>query len=137
MKLLAFIPFLLNACSGYQKDFRKAQVPAEGVTGPWKGSWSSEVNGHHGPLWCLVSRDDEKPDQWVFRYRAGWGLLAFGDYRHEVTAVKDGEKLPLDDSMELPGGFGTYEIDGALTPENFRATYRSEKDHGTLVLTRP
>lgn len=128
---------LLTACSPYQRDFRKAEVPKEGVEGPWVGEWKSEVNGHHGPLWCLVTEDAVEKGTWHFRYRAGWGVLKFGDYTHRFQAARAGEDLPIDAEMELPGGWGTFRVKGRLTAERFEARFESEDDRGTMNLRRP
>lgn len=131
--------FLLASCSSYQRDFRKASLtkPSPSPTGTWKGTWKSEVNGHHGPLWCIITRDPSAPDTYNFRYRAGWGIFQFGDYTHRIVTQKEDRTLPLDHSMTLPKGFGTYQIEGKVTPEEFQATYSGEGDRGTLQLRRP
>ncbi|YCM46232.1 hypothetical protein V2O64_09390 [Verrucomicrobiaceae bacterium 227] len=139
--LAAFPLSLLVSCSGYQRDFKSAASefqPAKTPEGPWKGTWRSEVNGHHGPLWCLVSNDHMAPKIWHFRYRAGWGVLQFGDYTHSVeTKLKTGGTLPLDSAMTLPKNFGTYAVKGQLTPTQFSVRYEGSGDRGTMTLTRP
>ena len=60
-------------------------------TGPWVGTWKSDWNGHEGPLWCIVSETPNQPGSYDFRYRAGWGVLKFGNYVH---TVKVAEKTP-------------------------------------------
>ncbi len=146
MKPLAFLSALLSwscAGSGYMKDFKQAAAelpdPPTSAEGPWRGSWKSDVNGHEGPLWCIVSPNPDQPGHYDFRYRAGWGILSFGDYVHTapVETGPDGS-LRLDDAMELPGGFGNYQVEGKVTPTEFDAEYRAEQgDHGTFELQRP
>ena len=139
----AFTALLLGSlisCSPYQMDFQKearAFKPNGTPEGPWKGTWRSEVNGHNGPLWCLVSRDPKKPTEWTFRYRAGWGVLQFGDYKHPVTGTFAKGVLPIDGSMELPDDWGVYEVKGRLTPTKFDMRFKSKGDKGTMTLTRP
>lgn len=131
---------LLASCSGYQRDFRsavRAHQKSTSPEGPWKGEWKSEVNGHHGPLWCLVSKEPQS-DVWKFRYRAGWGVLQFGGYTHRITArlMKNGS-LPVKGKMTLPNNFGTYSVEGQLTDQRFTLDYKGNGDRGTMVLTRP
>lgn len=147
MGIMRFLPVLLLLCllpscvSRYERDFRKA---AEGqaasptkVTGPWIGEWRSEANGHHGPLWCMVS--EAGSGQYDFRYRAGWGQLQFGDYTHRVNATPAGDgSLPFSGSLDLPGGVGVHEVKGVLKPNSFDARFQSERgDRGTMILRRP
>lgn len=128
-------------CSSYPRDFREAAArqpkPATSVVGPWKGEWRSEANGHHGPLWCLIDVDDR--GRHAFRYRAGWGAMRFGDYTHEPTTEADGSgRIRFSGEMALPGGAGTYAVEGRVTPEAFRARYRSDTgDRGVMELDRP
>ena len=110
---------LLASCSSYQRDFRaavRAYEPSPSPSGPWKGSWQSEVNGHHGPLWCLVRQNPDNPRLWDFRYRAGWGVLQFGDYTHRIEARPTPRgNLPVTGKMTLPNNFGTYTVKGLVT----------------------
>ena len=144
MHRLLFFPLLLASCGpgSYTKDFVKetaAQAtPPASVEGAWTGEWKSEVNGHEGPLWCIVRPSDEKSGHYDFRYRAGWGMVNFGDYTHTTKAAPDASgDLPLEGEMELPAGLGTYAVKGNLTPSKFKATYRSKADRGTMTLARP
>lgn len=139
---LAALPLaLLISCSSYQRDFKDATETFQAGTspaGPWKGTWKSDVNGHHGPLWCMISKDDQAPQTWHFRYRAGWGALQFGDYKHSIdTTLKPNGILPLDSSMTLPNNFGTYAVKGSITPTRFNVRFTGNGDRGTMFLSRP
>ena len=135
---------LLASCSKYSgdfqtaaKDFKPKAVPLT-AAGPWKGTWKSEVNGHTGPLWCIVSQDKKDPTLWNFRYRAGWGVLKFGDYIHPVkTKLTTKGHLPLKGKMTLPNKFGTYKVKGTLTAKKFDVRYTGNGDKGTMTLPRP
>lgn len=143
LRLLS-LPLLLASCvpGTYTRDFVKetaaqAKVPTS-VEGAWLGEWKSEVNGHEGPLWCIVHPSEEKAGHYDFRYRAGWGLVHFGDYTHSTAAAPDAQgNMPLEGEMELPAGLGTYAVKGRLTATTFRATYKSKGDQGTMTLKRP
>jgi hypothetical protein len=140
----AALAFALSSCAGgrYSRGFDQAVAtmprPATTAEGPWKGSWKSKVNGHTGPLWCIVQPTPDRPGFYDFRYRAGWGMIQFGDYTHTVAAraAADGS-LKLSGDMVLPGGFGNYRVEGKLTGDAFDATYKSAGDQGTMTLRRP
>ena len=135
----------LPSCLSYHARFEKAvaQAAAGGkptdITGPWKGTWKSNWNGHEGPLWCIVTPTPEKPGTFDFRYRAGWGVLQFGNYVHTIPAKRapDGSFL-VKGEMVLPKLVGTHSLDGKLDAETFDASYKSDKgDHGIMTLRRP
>ena len=130
---------LLASCSSYQRDFKKTQlnILTPSPAGPWKGTWKSKVNGHHGPLWCIITEDPSQPDTYNFRYRAGWGVLQFGDYTHRIATKEKNGFLPLNHSMTLPKNFGTYRIKGQVTPGKFECFFEGNGDKGTMILTRP
>lgn len=138
---VAAVSAVILGCSVYPRDFRAA-VAAQPVThvspdGPWTGEWRSEVNGHHGPLWCVVSPGDA--GRHAFRYRAGWGVMSFGDYTHVADTRSDGRgAISFAGEMELPGGAGTYAVEGKVTTDRFEARYRSDRgDRGVMTLSRP
>ncbi len=140
----AAIAIALTSCgaNSYTRSFVQASTalprPPTNAEGPWLGTWKSDVNGHTGPLWCIVQPSPDRPGEYDFRYRAGWGALRFGDYTHTTPAklAADGS-LELSGEMVLPGGFGNYQVEGRITRDDFTATYRSEGDNGTMTLKRP
>ncbi len=141
---LTGLAIALSSCgaASYPRGFGKASAalprPPANAEGPWEGTWESDVNGHTGPLWCIVSPTPNRPGHYDFRYRAGWGVLRFGDYTHTTpaTLAADGS-IRLSGEMVLPGGFGNYQVEGLLTKDNFNATYKSDGDNGTMTLGRP
>lgn len=139
----AAIVVALSSCANtYTGDFAKSAAamprPPVDAEGPWLGTWKSDVNGHTGPLWCIVKPSPDRPGAYDFRYRAGWGTLQFGDYTHTTPAepAADGS-LKLEGKMTLPRGFGEYNVEGLLTHDSFTAKYQSEGDRGTMTLKRP
>jgi hypothetical protein len=133
----------LPGCLSYHARFEKAVATAAGKyedpTGPWIGNWRSDWNGHEGPLWCIVTETPGQPGSYDFRYRAGWGILQFGNYVHTVTPEKSPEgSLLVKGEMDLPKLVGTHSLDGAVSNLAFDASYKSVKgDHGKMVLRRP
>lgn len=139
-RLLLLSALFLTSCgSSYHSAFKKAKQPAGNtVEGAWKGTWQSNINGHHGPLWCIVTQNKETSSQWNFRYRAGWSVLQFGDFLHQTPAKLDPNgNLPLTGRMILPNNFGTYSVEGQLTPTQFNLRYQGSGDRGTITLIRP
>jgi hypothetical protein len=141
--LAAALAVALSSCvNSYHRGFTEASAalprPPANAEGPWLGTWKSDVNGHTGPLWCIVQPTPDRPGDYDFRYRAGWGVLRFGDFVHTTPAklAADGS-MKLSGEMTLPGGFGSYRVEGRLTRDSFATTYRSEADHGTMTLKRP
>lgn len=139
---LFILPMALVSCvSRYERDFQSAvEVMPESppsVEGPWVGRWRSDTNGHEGPLWCLVRERDG--GGYDFRYRAGWGVMQFGDYLHAIEEVEETESgIAFRGAMDLPGGVGVYDVEGLVVPDFFDAEYRSDRgDHGTIKLRRP
>ena len=133
---------LCSCANPYHRGFTEASAalprPPANAEGPWLGTWVSDVNGHTGPLWCIVQPTPDRPGTYYFRYRAGWGVLKFGDYTHTIPAklAADGS-MKLSGEMALPCGFGNYQVEGRLSRETFNATYQSEGDRGTMTLKRP
>ena len=143
MRLLILLTALLGSCApDYHAAFKKESAlipdPLVSTEGAWKGYWKSDTNGHYGPLWCIVRLSPGKPGSHDFRYRAGWGVLRFGNYTHTTPTIRnrDGSFI-LNGAMILPAGLGTYKVKGNLTPATFDATYSSKHDRGTLTLRRP
>lgn len=147
MKSLLFplaAALVLSSCgpNSYTRSFVEASAalprPPTNAEGPWLGTWKSKVNGHTGPLWCIVQPTPDSPGDYDFRYRAGWGALQFGDYTHTTPAKLAGDgSIALTGEMKLPGGFGTYQVEGKLTRETFTATYHGVGDKGTMTMKRP
>ena len=140
--LAAAIALLSSCANYYNREFADSSAtlsrPPANAEGPWLGTWKSDVNGHIGPLWCIVEPSSDRRGNYDFRYRAGWGFLKFGDYTHTVPAKPNADgSMKLSGEMALPVGLGTYKVDGKLTRDTFSATYRSAEDHGTFSLKRP
>jgi len=153
MKALLFLPapagmvacaaalaMLSSGCSTFHRDWRAATAtppPAKDISGPWEGSWLSDVNGHHGRLRCVVSRLDK--GRYRAHYRATyWKIFRFG-YTADLQVAQ-----PSSDTFRFRGeadlgwwGGGVYHYDGQATPTNFFSTYKSEHDHGRFEMTRP
>ena len=87
--------------------------------------------------WCMIKRDESSSGTYNFRYRAGWGLLQFGDYTHPVRTTQEDGALSLNHSMTLPNNFGTYRVKGQVSPTRFECRFQGNGDKGTMTLQRP
>ena len=153
MKALLFLPaprgvvvcaaalaMVTSGCSTFRREWKAATAkppPAKDISGPWEGSWRSDVNGHHGRLRCVVSRLDGG------RYRARYKATYWKIFRFGYTVVLQVAQ-PSSDTFRFRGeadlgwwGGGVYHYDGHATPMNFFSTYKSEHDHGSFEMTRP
>lgn len=137
LSLLATVLFC--GCSSFNHDWRRAVVPPaseNSIEGRWQGTWTSDVNGHHGSLLCLLTHEHDSLYQ--ARFRATYGHLLHFSYTaqfemqsHAIGWEFNGEA----DLGKLAGGIYYYE--GRATPTNLFSTYRSKYDHGSFVLERP
>ena len=143
LALLLVLAATLPSCLSYHARFQKAVAAAAGKhedpTGPWKGTWKSDWNGHEGPLWCIVTKTKDQPGFYDFRYRAGWGILQFGNYVHTVKVEKTPEgNFRVKGQMDLPKLVGNHSLEGTVSKDTFDADFKSEKgDHGKMTLQRP
>lgn len=148
----ALLPLVLSLASctiGFDRQWRAAAAESGGqkqtdLSGAWEGTWKSGVNGHEGRLRAVALRVAPQPGMpaaYQFRYEATWKkiLSACVTTRHEVTAVKPGVERPFilwgEKDLGLLGG--VYRFTGTASPSDFRADYKSEKDHGVFEMKRP
>lgn len=141
---------LANCASSFNREFKRindqeSRHDRHYIAGPWRGSWRSEVNGHHGKLRCLVldpnllaSMKPHVPGLFRFRYHATYlGLFsATYDVSHTVRRTKTGCEFSGDQILKGIGG-GLYHYEGRVVNGTFRATYRSARDHGVFEMNRP
>lgn len=128
---------LVCGCSSFNHDWRKATpVAPDSIEGRWEGSWISDVNGHHGKLRCLLTREEDS------RYRARFRATYWKVFRFSYAVPL--EFHPHDTGWELNGeanlgklAGGVYYYEGRASLTNLYSTYRSKYDHGRFELRRP
>jgi hypothetical protein len=140
MKLIPILlALLLCGCSTFNRDWRRAAVPdpsQNSIEGRWEGHWISDVNGHHGGLRCLMTRQTNAVYQ--ARFRATYARALHFSYTVplEVQPHFGGWEFNGEANLgKLAGGLYYYE--GRATPTNLLSTYRSPSDHGRFDLQRP
>lgn len=150
MRIAAFAALLMLAsCSaGFNHDWKKAlagrsESSPHDPSGPWQGTWRSEVSGHQGELRCIVSRTAasgaaDRGNLHRFHYHATFlkTLSATYDVTHEVKKTKEGFSFAGDQTLTGLGG-GLYHYEGRGDLRQFSATFRSGTDHGVFELRRP
>jgi hypothetical protein len=130
---------VLTGCSSFNRDYKRALVggvPAEGIEGPWVGSWLSDKNGHNGELRGLITRLEG--DVYRTRFKARyWKLFTY-------TSEVEFEMQPHNDGYEFFGAKklgwlagGEYIYEGRVNSERFFSTYKNKWDEGTFQMERP
>ena len=130
---------VLSGCSSFNRDWRQAatQPPvARSVEGRWEGRWVSEVNGHHGRLRCLLTRESDERCQ--ARFRATYSGVFRFSYSVPLSLQAHDRGWEINGEADLGKlAGGSYYYEGRIALTNFTATYRSKYDHGRFELHRP
>lgn len=134
----------LVGCTNFKEQWKKATAEAAkrkgnyaDLTGPWEGTWKSDVNGHNGKLRCLITKLEN--GQYEFHYWAQWQKVLSGSFRenYEVVDKKDGS-FTFSGEKDLGKMGGKFSHQGVATATSFEASYRSELgDNGIFKLERP
>jgi hypothetical protein len=131
---------LCTGCSTFNRDWKAAAKtfqPNDDITGAWDGAWLSDVNGHHGRLRAIVSRNG--PDGYTARFKARfWKIFTYG-YTIPLRARRESGQGWLLNGEENLGKLagGVYHYAAQADPEKFHSTYSNKYDHGTFDLKRP
>ena len=151
MKRLIALPLLLTlaACSSFDSDFtRRAELkedPMPLVAGAWEGRWQSTQGHGGGDLRAIIEPQGQAgalavERTYAGRFKAKWGFFR-SEYDAAVSAKTDPRRMGVATvHVEANVGFfagGKYVMDGESTPTTFTAKYRSDRDEGTIEMTRP
>ena len=134
----------LVGCTDFKQQWKKATDEAAkrkdkfaDLTGPWEGTWKSDVNGHEGKLRCLITKQED--GQYEFHYWAQWQKVLSGSFRenYEVVDQKDGS-FTFSGEKDLGKMGGKFSHKGTATAMDLKANYDSELgDRGVFELARP
>jgi hypothetical protein len=112
--------------------FLTHSAEAASPTGRWSGTWTSQTNGHRGPLRARIRQVDSNT------YRA----LFVGRFAKVVPFVYPAklERVPgtcsqYTSSARLPL-FGTYTMNASVSSGRFYATFRGRRDRGVFDMSR-
>ena len=138
-----FSAAMLSSCTNFRKvwadEMAKPAQKRGDLTGPWEGTWRSDVNGHNGKLRCIITKQADGAHE--FHYWAQWQKVLSGSFRqnYEVTENK-GKRgtFHFEGERDLGKLGGTFTHKGTATAKTLKATYASEMgDHGVFELSRP
>ncbi|MCZ6836210.1 MAG: hypothetical protein O7G85_10585 [Planctomycetota bacterium] len=159
----------LGGCSTIERDGKSAssnamamneevrnEIIASDLVGRWKGTWTSDFNGHTGTLRCIISvqppeppdapappdapKTQNSPDQpvaFLARYLATYGGSLTYEYDVIMHVRREGDTYHFSaeaDLGPLAGGVFTYK--GTVVGNEFRSTYTSAGDHGVFEMNR-
>lgn len=108
-------------------------VAADPISGRWVGQWSSDANGHNGPLKATLT-----PTNGGYNARFSGrfaGVIPFV-YRSRLDVVGRAEDTVFLAAERRIPLFGTFRTDAVVTPWSFDATFHSGRDSGRFTLYR-
>jgi hypothetical protein len=138
--LVASSLMALSGCatSTFERDWKTAASyanAADDISGCWEGTWESHVNGHHGKLRAIVTR--QGADTYYMQFKATFlGVVPF-KFALPVYVTENGGVYALQGEADLgwlAGGVYTYS--GEATPCDFVSSYCAKNDHGVFRMTR-
>lgn len=112
---------------------REAQ--AVDISGCWDGCWSSDYNGHHGPLKATIVRLDAQSYAVQFRGRF-FKVIPFVYAVVLDVVAEDDASITLAGSHSLGRKFGTFSYTATVTAEDFNARFNAGKDHGCFSMKK-
>lgn len=126
----------LWGCSSFNRDWKKAAIPASGITGRWEGTWTSQPSGHTDKLRCLITKISEE------KYRAHFDSTykKVLHFKSTVTliGVSTNGVFHFNGEATLPWwAGGLYRYEGGADGTNFHSSYHCKYDHGTFQMIRP
>lgn len=137
--VMAGLILLCNvSCTTFSRKWDQAGAVApqnEHPFGRWKGSWTSDVNGHTGELRCILTQQEGEGVEADFHAR----FWKFFSWRYTLPLeIADGEEgFQLQGSSNLGWLFGgQYTCEGLINGMTFRADYTNRYDHGVMVMEK-
>src|SRR3954447_9155869 len=124
-----------TGCSTFNRDWKRAAVANDGLTGRWEGTWKSDVNGHTDRLRCLMTRTNE---QYLARFHANYLKIFVFTYSVPLQVQEQAGTFSFSGHANL--GYwagGEYQYKGTATATNFHSVYTAKADHGVFDMTRP
>lgn len=123
---------LTTNCAQFHEAWDKARS-ANGVEGRWRGEWRSEVNGHHGPIDCVLAASGEYLIAASFHAEYSKVLRVCYTVQLQAERVGDGFRLRGEADLGRLAG-GVYSYEGELSTMQLLCRYRCRYDHGMFDL---
>ena len=136
--LFLAIACLLSSCAGgFDRRWRGAEDVRgrTGIEGRWDGTWRSHVNGHHGRLRCIVS-PTEQPGVYQFHYGGTFARILGFQYTVDYAVQRRRGTWTMKGESDLGWMGGAYSHEATVKDGEFKATYRSARDHGVFAMRR-
>ena len=138
---LFLLCILSTGCSRFDRDWKTAVdtwQPADhtDISGPWKGTWQSEMHSSSGQLRCLISKTSDN----LYHARFEGTYLNSFRFAYDVDLSTEPhlDRLHFTGATDLGAmAGGLYRYDGNANSTDFYCTYHSNSDHGHFTMTRP
>jgi hypothetical protein len=117
-------------------------MPADAVSGCWKGGWQSKTNFHRGGLRCIIAKPtasvDQKPaaNAYEARFRATYrGVIPF-EYVMPMTVSNNADgSIAFTGEADLgKAAGGVYKYTGTIRDDQFISNYGSRYDDGIFFM---
>lgn len=105
------------------------------LAGRWSGYWTSDANGHTGPLHARFRQIDD--ETYRVRYHGRFARVIPFWYSTDMHVVGTGDGVVcLEASRNLGPLLGSFSTTAEATATQFDARFTSRSDSGRFVLTR-
>src|ERR1044071_4230013 len=98
---------LTTNCAEFRRAWRAGQARAgqassranDGLTGCWQGEWVSDVNGHRGPLCCVLV--NQSNDRYRASFHARYATILRVCYSVDLEVTTEGSAKSLRGAADL------------------------------------
>jgi len=133
------LSLFLTGCSSFSREWRttlKQPQAADSIAGAWEGRWVSDLSGHEGKLWCIMTRKTES--EYDARFKARYKKIFSFSYTVPMQVKRSGNSWKFEGEADLGKiAGGVYNYTGAASTTNFFSTYDNKYDHGKFEMARP
>lgn len=133
LRRLAVASIALGICCLLQSE---ALFAADyGLSGKWRGTWTSQTNGHHGPLKAKFRPQSDGSVRAVFTGRFAVVMPFRYTMKLQPSVAHDGS-VCLSGSKKLGPILGSYDFSARANAGTLNASYSAGRDQGNFSLRR-